>query len=70
MNGPDFDINNLQNLKENPIKRLKYIVTGMVAGLHVPLSNCGDKAPIDPYLGETLYLYKQKSNTHFYIENI
>jgi hypothetical protein len=30
----------------------------MVAGLHVPLAKCADKAPIDPYLGETLHLFK------------
>ena len=70
VNGGGLDVSSVDSLKEDPLKRMQYVVTGMVAGLHVPLARCADKAPIDPYLGETLHFRKQKTDTHFYIENI
>lgn len=54
--------------EQNPIERLKYLATGLVAGQHTSIVYLKDNAPIDPLLGETMYLEKPSQNTQMYFE--
>jgi len=59
-NSPDY--------KHDPVERMKHLVTGLIAGHHNSTTLLKDKVPVDPLLGETLYLEKQGSDIEMYFE--
>jgi len=55
--------------EKDPIKRMKYVVTFFVAGWHRNSSECMNRAPLNPVLGETFQAVKE-NGTSIYCEQI
>lgn len=63
-----YHVKHTQNL--DPIERMKYLSTGLIAGQYNSITVLRDRAPIDPLLGETLFLEKKVRNVQMYFECI
>jgi hypothetical protein len=68
----DFLHSNLLNRAAectNPVRRLQFIASFLIAGLHVNPVRCKNKPPLNPILGETLHMTKD-DGTDIYLEQI
>lgn len=50
---------NQPDYKFDPIERMKYLSSALVAGHHNSTTVLRDKVPVDPVLGETLFAEKE-----------
>ena len=58
----------LASLHSNPIQRLKFITTGLIAGIHLNVQIVGVRGFLNPILGETLQAYCPTNGTRFFAE--
>lgn len=59
---------NLAALHPNPVERIKFIISGLVGGMHLNIQVCGVRGFLNPILGETLQAYCPQNKTYFLAE--
>ena len=59
---------NLATLHSNPIQRIKLLVSGLIAGMHVNVQIVGVRGFLNPILGETLQAWCPSNGARFYAE--